>query len=38
VSAARPTLDDVFLHETGRTLRDTGATAEATHESAGVAA
>ena len=38
VSVARPTLDDVFLHETGRTLRDTGATAEATHESAGVAA
>jgi ABC-2 type transport system ATP-binding protein len=25
VSVARPTLDDVFLNETGRTLRDTGA-------------
>ena len=25
VSVARPTLDDVFLRETGRTLRDTGA-------------
>jgi ABC-2 type transport system ATP-binding protein len=25
VSIARPTLDDVFLRETGRTLRDTGA-------------
>jgi ABC-2 type transport system ATP-binding protein len=24
-SLARPTLDDVFLHETGRSLRDTGA-------------
>jgi ABC-2 type transport system ATP-binding protein len=25
VSVARPSLDDVFLHETGKTLRDTGA-------------
>ena len=27
VSVARPTLDDVFLNETGKTLRDTGAAA-----------
>ena len=27
-SLAQPSLDDVFLHETGRSLRDTGASAE----------